>query len=250
MDLGLKQKVVVVTGGARGIGAETAKAFAEEGAYVVINDIDLKNIERTTYTLRAKGYDVIGIPGDVTRSEEVTRVVDEAVKAFGSVHVLINNAGFPRDNYLTKMPEEDWDAVVDVVLKGAYLCSKAVLPHMMAQRWGRIINISSRAHLGNPGQANYAAAKAGLLGFTRALCYEDGKFNITVNAIAPGFIDTELVQQHPNYAAIKEKWSQSTPVQRLGEVRDIADAALFLASERAGFISGECLHVTGGRYGN
>lgn len=250
MNLGLQQKVVIVTGGARGIGAETATAFAEEGAYVVITDIDAKTTEHTTYTLRAKGYDVIGIPADVTKADEVKQVVEQAVQAFGSVHVLVNNAGFPRDNYLTKMSEDDWDAVVDVVLKGAYLCSKAVVPHMMNQKWGRIINISSRAHLGNPGQANYSAAKAGLLGFTRALCYEDGKFSITVNAIAPGFIDTDLVRQHPNYAAIKEKWVKNTPVQRLGQVRDIADAALFLASERAGFISGEVLHVTGGRYSN
>jgi 3-oxoacyl-[acyl-carrier protein] reductase len=170
------------------------------------------------------------------------------VRAFGTVHVLVNNAGFPRDNYLTKMPESDWDAVIDVVLKGAYLCSKAAVPHMIGQKWGRIINISSRAHLGNPGQANYSAAKAGLLGFTRALCYEDGKFNITVNAVAPGFIETELVQSLPSYDAIKERTIRSTPVPRLGHVRDIADAVLFLASERAGFITGEVLHVTGGRY--
>ena len=250
MELGLKRKVVIVTGGARGIGAEIATAFAEEGAYVVINDIDAKGTQRTTYTLRAQGYDVIGIPGDVTKADDVAQVVEQAVKAFGSVHVLVNNAGFPRDNYLTKMPEDDWDAVVDVVLKGAYLCSKAAVPHMMNQKWGRIINISSRAHLGNPGQANYSAAKAGLLGFTRALSYEEGKFNITVNAVAPGFVDTELVHQHPNYAAIKDKWVKSTPMQRLGQTRDIADAVLFLASERSGFITGEVLHVTGGRYSN
>jgi 3-oxoacyl-[acyl-carrier protein] reductase len=250
MELGLKGKVVIVTGGGRGIGADTAAAFAEEGACVVITDIDPRTTERTTYTLRAKGYDVIGIPGDVTKASDVAIVVEQATAAFGGVHVLVNNAGFPKDNYLTKMSEDDWDAVVDVVLKGAFLCSKAVVPHMMKQKWGRIINISSRAHMGNPGQANYSAAKAGLLGFTRALSYEDGKFNITVNAIAPGFIDTELVRQHPNYAGIKEKWEKETPLQRLGQVRDIADACLFLASERAGFITGEVLHVTGGRYSN
>jgi len=250
VDLGLKGKVVIVTGSGRGIGAETATAFAEEGARMVITDIDAKTTERVTYTLRAKGFDAIGIPADVTKQADVQQMVNEAVKAFGSVHVLVNNAGFPKDNYLTKMPESDWDAVIDVVLKGAYLCSKAAVPHMMNQKWGRIINISSRAHLGNPGQANYSAAKAGLLGFTRALCYEDGKFNITVNAIAPGFIDTDLVQQHASYEAIKEKWIKNTPVQRLGQVRDIADAVLFLASERAGFITGEVLHVTGGRYSN
>lgn len=148
------------------------------------------------------------------------------------------------------MPEEDFDAVIGVGLKGAYLCSKAVIPPMMNQRWGRIINVSSRAWLGNPGQANYSAAKAGLVGMARALAYEEGKFGITVNAIAPGFIETELVQSHPSYQKIKDKWLTSAPSPRLGTTNDIADAITFLVSERAGFINGEVLHVTGGRYGN
>jgi 3-oxoacyl-[acyl-carrier protein] reductase len=250
MDLGLKGKVALVTGSGRGIGAATVRGFAEEGARVVVTDIDPRTTQRTTAALEQDGYEAIGVPADVTRPDDVQRLVDAAASAFGTIHILVNNAGFPKDNYLTKMPESDWDAVIDVVLKGAYLCSKAAVPHMMSQKWGRIINISSRAHMGNPGQANYSAAKAGLLGFTRALCYEDGKFNITVNAVAPGFIETELVQSLPTYAAIKEKWIKSTPVPRLGHVRDIADAVLFLASERAGFITGEVLHVTGGRYSN
>ena len=248
MDLGLNGKVALVTGSGRGIGAATVRGFAEEGAKVVVTDIDPATTERTTAALTRDGFQVIGIAADVTKPGDVQRLVDEAVRAFGTVHVLVNNAGFPRDNYLAKMPESDWDAVIDVVLKGAYLCSKAAVAHMIGQKWGRIINISSRAHLGNPGQANYSAAKAGLLGFTRALCYEDGKFNITVNAVAPGFIETELVQSLPSYDAIKERTIRSTPVPRLGHVRDIADAVLFLASERAGFITGEVLHVTGGRY--
>lgn len=250
MDLGLQGKVAIVTGSGRGIGAATVRGFAQEGARVVVTDIDPAATRRTADALRREGFEAIDVVADVTRKDEVQRLVDETVRAFGTVHVLVNNAGFPRDNYLTKMPESDWDAVVDVVLKGAYLCSQAAVPHMMSQKWGRIINISSRAHLGNPGQANYSAAKAGLLGLTRALCYEDGKFDITVNAVAPGFVDTELVQSLPTYAAIKERWIKNTPVPRLGQVRDIADAVLFLASERAGFISGEVLHVTGGRYSN
>jgi 3-oxoacyl-[acyl-carrier protein] reductase len=250
VDLGLRDKVAIVTGSGRGIGAATVQAFAREAAKVVVTDIDPASARRTAEALREAGAAAIDLAADVTRKDEVQRLMDETVRAFGTVHVLVNNAGFPKDNYLTKMPEADWDAVVDVVLKGAYLCSQAAVPHMMNQKWGRIINISSRAHLGNPGQANYSAAKAGLLGLTRALCYEDGKFNITVNAVAPGFIDTELVRALPTYEAIKERWIKNTPVPRLGRVEDIADAVLFLASERAGFITGEVLHVTGGRYSN
>jgi 3-oxoacyl-[acyl-carrier protein] reductase len=174
--------------------------------------------------------------------------VDETVATFGGVHILVNNAGFPRDGFLTKMTEEDWDLVVDVILKGAFLASKAVMPHMIAQRWGRVINISSRAYLGNPGQANYSAAKAGMLGLTRALSLEEGRYNITINAIAPGFMETEMVRALPNYPQIKERAIKNTPIQRVGRPSDVADAVAFLASERASFITGETLHVTGGRY--
>ena len=153
-----------------------------------------------------------------------------------------------RYGFLTKMTEEDWNLVVDVILKGAFLASKAVIPHMIAQRWGRVINISSRAYLGNPGQANYSAAKAGILGLTRSLSLEEGRYNITVNAIAPGFMETEMVQALPNFPQIKERAIKSTPIQRVGQPSDIADAVAFLASERASYITGETLHVTGGRY--
>ena len=250
MELGLKDKVAVVTGSGRGIGAETVRAFAEEGARVVVTDIDPQTTEATTRALREAGHRVHGVVADVTRSDDVRRLVDETVQQFGALHILVNNAGFPKDSYLTKMPDADWDLVTGVILKGAYLCSKAAVPHMMAQKWGRIINISSRAHLGNPGQANYSAAKAGLVGFTRALSYEEGKFNITVNAIAPGFVETEAMRQLPNYDRIRDKWLAATPLPRLGVPRDIADAVLFLASERAGFVTGELLHATGGPYSN
>jgi 3-oxoacyl-[acyl-carrier protein] reductase len=250
VKLGLENRVAIVTGSGRGIGAATARALAEEGARVVVTDIDPETTAHTTEALKADGFDVLGVVADVTRTVDVDRLVARTLEKFGALHVLVNNAGFPKDSYLTKMPEADWDLVTGVILKGAFLCSKAAVPHRREQRWGRIINISSRAHLGNPGQANYSAAKAGLVGLTKALSYEEGKFNITVNAIAPGFVETELMRSLPAYDQIKEKWLKATPLPRLGLPRDIADAVLFLASERAGFITGELLHVTGGRYSN
>src|SRR5690606_26839829 len=150
--------------------------------------------------------------------------------------------------YLTKMPEEDWDAVIDTILKGAYFCAKAALPFMMEKKWGRVINIASRAHLGNPGQTNYSAAKAGLIGFTRSLAFEQGKFNITSNAVAPGFVETDLIRSLDTYDMLRANALARQPIQRLGSVEDIADIVSFLASERAGFITGETVHVTGGRY--
>jgi 3-oxoacyl-[acyl-carrier protein] reductase len=249
MDLGLKDKVAIVTGSARGLGAATARRLAEEGAKVVINDINADLARTTTAALQSDGHTAHCIIADVTRIADVQRLVDETLAAFGDVHILVNNAGFPRDNLLTKMSEDDWDLVVDVMLKGSFLASKAVMPRMIEQRWGRIINMSSRAHFGNPGQANYSAAKAGLIGLARALCIEEGRYGITINCVAPGFIPTEMVQALPTFEKIKERAIEAQPIKRLGTPADIADAVAFLASERASFISGEVLHVTGGRYG-
>jgi 3-oxoacyl-[acyl-carrier protein] reductase len=250
MDLGLKDRVAIVTGSARGLGAATARRLAEEGAKVVVNDINCPGATAMAEALKADGLIAYCIAGDITKIADVQRLVDETVATFGTVHILVNNAGFPRDGFLTKMTEQDWDLVVDVILKGAFLTSKAVMPHMIAQRWGRVINISSRAHLGNPGQANYSAAKAGILGLTRALALEEGRYDITINAVAPGFMETEMVQALPNYPQIKERAIKATPIQRVGRPSDIADAVAFLASERASYITGETLHVTGGRYGS
>jgi 3-oxoacyl-[acyl-carrier protein] reductase len=146
------------------------------------------------------------------------------------------------------MSEDDWDAVVDVILKGAFLCSKAVLPSMLVNNWGRIINISSRAYLGNAGQANYSAAKAGLLGFTRALAFENGKYGVTVNSVAPGVIDTAAIRGLSHFEKVRENAERTTPIPRLGTADDVADSVAFLASDRASYITGEVLHVTGGRY--
>ncbi|MBI5257633.1 MAG: 3-oxoacyl-ACP reductase FabG [Burkholderiales bacterium] len=248
MQLGLKDRVVIVTGSARGIGAETALALAQEGARIVVTDIDGVAAAAHCATLQAAGHDAIAVPADVTRVADVERLTHAAIDAFGAVHVLVNNAGFARDARLARLSEADWDAVVDTVLKGAFLCTQAAAPMMAAQRWGRVINISSRAHLGNPGQANYSAAKAGILGLSAALALELGRDGITVNTVAPGFIETEGVRQLPHYQKIRDNALARTPIGRLGMPRDIASAVCFLASEAAGYITGATLHVTGGRY--
>ncbi|HDR9473974.1 3-oxoacyl-ACP reductase FabG [Burkholderia pseudomultivorans] len=249
MDLGLTGKVAIVTGSARGLGAATARRLAQEGASVVVTDINAELAQATTRALQDEGLAAHCIVGDITRAADVQRLVDETVAHFGGVHILVNNAGAPRDKYLVKMSEDDWDFVMNVMLKGAFLAAKAVMPHFIEQGWGRLINISSRAYLGNPTQANYSAAKAGLIGMAKALSLEEGRYGITANCVAPGFMETEMVQALPTYETIKERAVAAQPIKRVGRPDDIADAVAFLASERAGFISGEVLHVTGGRYG-
>jgi 3-oxoacyl-[acyl-carrier protein] reductase len=249
MDLAIQDKVAIVTGSARGLGAATARRLAQEGVKVVVNDILAEQAEATAAALRAEGLQAHCIVADITKSVEVQRLVDETVARFGGVHILVNNAGFPRDKYLVKMTEEDWDLVMGVMLKGAFLVTKAVMPRFIEQGWGRVINISSRAHFGNPTQANYSAAKAGLIGMAKALAIEEGRHGVTVNCVAPGFMETEMVQALPTYETIKERAVAMQPVKRVGKPSDIADAVAFLASERASFITGEVLHVTGGRYG-
>ena len=247
MDLELKDKVAIVTGSARGLGAATARRLALEGAKVIVTDIMRERAEETAAALCAEGLTAHCIVGDITKAGDVQCLVDETIAKFGAVHVLVNNAGFPRDKYLVKMSEEDWDLVMTVMLKGAFLVTKAVMPHMIEQGWGRVINISSRAYLGNPTQANYSAAKAGLIGMAKALAMEEGRYGITVNCVAPGFIETEMVQALPTYETLKDRAVQAQPIKRVGRPEDIANAVAFLASERASFITGEVLHVTGGR---
>lgn len=249
MDLGLSGKVAIVTGSARGLGAATARRLAQEGASVVVTDINAELAQATAQALRDEGLAAHCVVGDITKAADVQRLVDETVAHFGGVHILVNNAGAPRDKYLVKMSEDDWDFVMTVMLKGAFLAARAVMPHFIEQGWGRLINISSRAHLGNPTQANYSGAKAGLIGMAKALSMEEGRYGITANCVAPGFMETEMVQALPTYETIKDRAVAAQPIKRVGRPDDIADAVAFLASERAGFISGEVLHVTGGRYG-
>ena len=249
MDLGIKDKVAIVTGSARGLGAATARKLAQEGAKVVITDINAELAQATTAALKAEGFSAHCVIANITKADDVKRLVNETLSTFGGIHILVNNAGAPRDVLLTKMTEDDWDVVMNVMLKGAFLASREVMPHMIEQHWGRIINISSRAHFGNPGQANYSAAKAGLIGMARALAKEQGRYGITVNAIAPGFMETEMVQELAHYEVIKERAIKEQPIKRVGKPTDVANAVAFLVSEQASFISGETLHVTGGRYG-
>ncbi|WP_423459566.1 SDR family NAD(P)-dependent oxidoreductase [Ottowia sp. VDI28] len=248
MDLGLKDCTAFVTGGAGTLGLAMARRFVQEGCNVVVCDTNQEAIDAACGELAAMGGQVLGVRADVTSKEEVGAAVRKAVDRWNKVDILVNNAGFARDRYLTKMAEEDWHAVLDVTLLGAFHCSRAVLPLMMENRFGRVINIASRAHLGNPGQTNYSAAKAGLIGFTRSLALESGKFGITANAVAPGVISTPRMQQRPDYVELTERAKSNTPVARLGDPADVAATVAFLASRLAGFTTGETVHVTGGRY--
>ncbi|VTU46299.1 3-oxoacyl-[acyl-carrier-protein] reductase FabG (plasmid) [Variovorax sp. SRS16] len=244
MDLGLKNKVALVTGAGNGIGAAIARALAAEGVHVAVVDINIEAAERVTSQLRERGT---AIRCDITDEAQVAAMAESAA-SLGPVGILVNNAGFTRDTRITKMTLGEWDAVVDVILKGAFLCARALMPAMIEAGWGRIINISSRAHLGNRGQANYSAAKAGLIGFTRALSLENARHGVTVNAVAPGLIDTEMVRALPHYESVRSSVEKNTPIPRMGRPEDVADLVVFLASERASYITGDLMHVSGGRY--
>jgi len=248
MDLQLTGKVAVITGSGRGIGYASALALAQEGARIVITDINPESVEQAVGNLKQAGHDAIGAVLDVCDPDQVQTMAELAAHKFGGIDILVNNAGFTRDKYLLKMPVEDWDSVVDTILKGAFHCTRAVLPGMMERKWGRIINIASRSVFGNPGQTNYTTAKLGLVGFTRALSLEQAKFGITVNAIAPGFVETELIQSLPSYPALRDAALAKNPVGFLGQPDDIASSVAFIASERARYITGVTLYVTGGRF--
>ena len=248
MDLGLAGKTAIVTGAGSGIGAAIARRFCTEGVNVLVADVNLAAAEQQAASLQSTAGKAIAVRVDVTKEAEVQAMSDHAVETFGGVDILVNNAGITRDMRIIKMTAADWDIVVDITLKGAFLCTRAVLPSMSERSWGRIVNISSRAYLGNPGQANYSSAKAGILGFTRAMSLEVGRNGITVNAVAPGMIDTPGVNNLPHWDKIRENAKKTSPVRRIGQPEDIADAVAFLASVNAGFISGDTLHVTGGRY--
>ncbi|MDH5855921.1 SDR family oxidoreductase [Lampropedia aestuarii] len=247
MELNLKGRVALITGSGSGIGRDTAFKLAEEGCMVVVSDINADTAHQTAEDLRSAGHSAMAVVCDVTKEEEVAHLVSRA-QQYGGIDILVNNAGIVKDGYLTKMTEQAWDSVVDIILKGAFLCSRAVLPQMMEKRWGRVINISSRSLFGNPGQTNYSAGKAGLVGFTRALAQEQGRYGITVNAVAPGFIMTPGMRNLPHFSKLQEAATAKVPVGFLGEPRDISNAVAFLASDVARYISGTTVFVTGGRY--
>jgi 3-oxoacyl-[acyl-carrier protein] reductase len=248
VEFGLKGKVAVITGAGRGIGAETAAVLAAEGARVVVSDIDRGAANQTAEALRERGHEAIAKVCDVVDETQVHTMMAEAAVDFGSIDILVNNAGFAKDRLLLKMQESEWDSVLNTILKGTFRCCRAALPFMIERRWGRIVNVSSRSLFGNPGQTNYATAKAGIIGFTRSLALEQARHGITVNAIAPGFVETDGMRAIPNYEKLRAIAQEKVPVGFLGQPIDIAAPIAFLTSECARYISGTTLYVTGGRY--
>jgi len=245
------RRVAVVTGAARGIGAAIAIRLAADGMAVAAVDLDASATEATVSAILAAGGSAIAIGADVADAGDVQRAVERTVSTLGAPTVLVNNAGILRDNLLFKLSEDDWDAVMSVHLRGAFLMSREVQKHQVAAKWGRIVNLSSTSALGNRGQANYSAAKAGIQGFTKTLAIELGRFNITANAIAPGFIATDMLRETANRLGVTfeeflEGAAAQIPVGRVGQPDDVAAAASFFCSEQAGFVSGQVLYVAGG----
>jgi 3-oxoacyl-[acyl-carrier protein] reductase len=240
-------KVAVITGASRGIGRSISLALAAAGAKIVAVDVNLEGTNALADEIKANGGEAIGVQGNVTVAADAERMMDEAVAAFGRVDILVNNAGITRDGLLLRMKEEEWDAVLDVNLKGAFLCTRAAAKVMTKQRYGRIINIASVVgQMGNVGQANYCASKAGLMGLTRSNARELARRNVTVNAVAPGFIATDMTDALPE--KVKQELLAQIPLERLGSADDIANAVLFLAMEKSAYITGQVLAVNGGMY--
>lgn len=247
----LDGRVAFVTGAGRGIGAATALRLAEDGARVVLADIDPEGCQQVAAEIEKTGSQALALSCNVASKDAVEAAVQQAVEHFGRLDILVNNAGVLRDNLLFKMTDDDWETVMNVHLKGAFLCSRAAQAHMVKQKYGRIVSLSSVSALGNRGQANYSTAKAGLQGLTRTLAIELGPFGVTANAVAPGFIDTEMTRatarrQGHDPQQVIEVASKSIPVRRVGQPRDVANVICFLASEEAGFVSGQIIYVAGG----
>ncbi|KIL80315.1 3-oxoacyl-ACP reductase FabG [Bacillus badius] len=247
----LRGRTAFVTGGSRGIGKEIAKRFAEEGAHVAIVDVNEQALREAERELAEKGGSIYAKVASVTEREEIEQAMQEVNAQFGALDILVNNAGVLRDNLLFKMTDDDWQTVMDVHLKGAFYACRAAQQYMVKQQYGRMINISSTSALGNRGQANYATAKAGIQGLTKTLAMELGKFGITVNAIAPGFIETDMTKATAErvgvpFAELAAASAGQIPAGRTGKPADIAQAAAFFADERSSFINGQVLYVAGG----
>lgn len=243
----LKGQIALVTGGTRGIGKAIAEGFAQRGVHVVVAGRNLNAANEVASSLSHAGVQAIGMRLDVSNSEEVEKVFQEIRKEFKRIDILINNAGITKDGLLMRMKEEAWDSVINTNLKGVFLCTREAIKDMARQRYGRIINITSvAAFMGNPGQANYSASKAGIVGFTKTVAREYASRGITVNAVAPGFIETAMTDPLPEN--IKEEMKKLIPLGKFGTVEDIANAVMFFAAPDSGYITGQVIHVNGGMY--
>ena len=243
--MNVKERIAVITGAGQGIGAGIAAVLGAAGARVVVNDLLEDRVEESVASLQASGIDAMGIASDVGTADGAEAMVAGAVDAHGRVDILVNNAGIARDGWLAKMSEENWDEVLRVNTKSQFLTCRAVAPHMMEQEHGRIVNISSRAWLGGPGQANYAASKGAVISLTKTLALEMARFKITANCIAPALVDTPLFQGLDD--EVKERLVKTIPLKRVGTPEDIGNAVLFLASDEASYVTGQVLYVCGGR---
>lgn len=243
----LKGKKALITGAAQGIGRSIAIGMAKSGADIGIADISTEAAEKTSEEIRSLGSKSIAIHLDVSKQDSVSRAFETFVKEFGSVDILVNNAGITRDTVLLRMKEEDWDLVIDINLKGTFLCCKEAVKLMAKQRSGKIISISSVvAFMGNPGQANYSASKAGIIGLTKTIAREYASRGIRVNAVAPGFIQTAMTDVLPD--SVKEDMKRAIPLGQFGTSEDVTNAVLFLSSAESDYITGQVIHVNGGMY--
>lgn len=237
----------VITGGGRGIGKAIAVALAKRGVNIALVDVNLEIAKETASELQNYGVKSIPFKADVSNSSDVASLFDLTIKEFGKIEILVNNAGITRDGLLLRMKEEDWDQVININLKGTFLCSKEAIKIMSKNRYGRIINIASVvAFMGNPGQANYSASKAGIVGLTKTVAKEYASRGITVNAVAPGFITTAMTEALPE--GVKQEMLKAIPMGRFGNVDDVANAVLFFAQPESGYITGQVIHVNGGMY--